>query len=431
MYTHSAAHRIPPELFKRIIYHLAPVSLVETACWYHWTVDVLSKKQLKHHLALCSLVCRYWAKHCRAYIFEHLELRTSEDANILLQFSKTSTLGMSIQNYVVSVVLRVAVPSSPWVHLIVNTLPRGAFPKLKGYTFMISGEQPASDSTQPKTALPAPRSIFYGLPRSLPQTRRAVSLTLASMHFASFTHLVTFLDSLVATKPPLRSGEMDLSDVSWADDAALRPSETPSVFRGARRRWQERFPTVLARRCIASWPLVWLLVAAERPRPSPNHLPPFVQPADLHSFLALVKLVIDDCPCFICEVQRDKGASMTSDYPLAGTADPTVRVWNGAHSLACWASSDGLATRVELRLVEPHALGHVLADRPRPEALAINWAALDQQATAFVLDTQAFSVRVHAALYAEYEPYVRARMPTAAASARLAIVRDGTAATKD
>ncbi|EKM57221.1 uncharacterized protein PHACADRAFT_254870 [Phanerochaete carnosa HHB-10118-sp] len=307
----SAAQRIPPELFKRIIDNLKPQEL-DGSTRLAWTKSRKTKKlrgqQQKHELGQCSLVCRYWAVHCRGPIFRNVEIRTLEDAHRLLEFAKTSTIGISIGSYISSITVRAAVPSLPWIHLITNAIPHDAFPNLNSYTINVS-EAPFSEA--PELRPFAPRSVFYGLPRSLPATKRPLPLSLRDLRFAAFADMISFIESFVASKPRSHSASLYLDQITWADGNTLMPSETPAAFRGMRRRWRKHFKSIVSNNCTDAWPLVWLLVTAERPKPSLNRTPPFVDGMEVRRLTALVQVIMDNCQCTICS-ERKSGHKSTS-----------------------------------------------------------------------------------------------------------------------
>ena len=298
----TIAHRIPPELFERILLRLEPHELQTSPSWTMWVEGEGPKKQLKRYLGQCSLVCRYWAKHSRRRIFENIALRTPEDAIQLLEFAKVTAAGMSIGMYTSSLDLHVTLASPPWIHLVVNGIPSSVFPKMRGFMLVISGGAFNSESSDdPKSLQVAPRNCSYGLPRSLPPTKRPVSLTLEDMHFNTFDDLVSFVDSLMATKPALRTGQTNFNRISWLDNSSLSPDATPRAFNGMRRRWRKLFPIVAASECTAAWPLLWLVVTTERPRKTSNQSPLFVDGAEVHRLAGLTQTIMDDCHCAVCD----------------------------------------------------------------------------------------------------------------------------------
>ena len=420
---------------------LEPAAL-QMGSWALWVEDEGLKKQLKHHLGLCSLVCRYWAKHCRHRIFETITLRSQEDAMQLLEFTKVTTAGMSVRTYTSNLNLRVTLPSPPWVHLVINAIPYSVFPKIRGYTLTVSGIPPDSDSSDDAKSF-APRSIFYGLPRSLPATKRAVSLTLDDMHFKSFDDLVSFVDSLMAAKPTRRSTQTDLNRVSWSDNSSLSSSITPRAFSGMRRSWRKRFPMVAVTGCTATWPLLWLLVTTERPGQTPNHPPLYVDGAEVRRITAIVQSIMDDCRCAACgkPASEPQRTYLNAEEPIRGfqgmcahlplpreqsltscaPEHATVKTWNGVHDLS-FSLSDGLVTVINLTLVL--YADHVPNDQP-PEAFNFSWAVLDKQVAAFNTTMTTFRVQLPDAEYAAWESFVCTQMPMTRVSGRLKVECEG------
>ena len=318
-------HRLPQELFERIILRLIPANLSDNYFAF-WLADQKVKKQLKHDLGQCSLVCRYWAKHCRSRIFEELILQTPEDALKLLDFLKVTTVGMNVGAYVKSMTINLTLPSSPWVHLIYNVLPRTALPKLGGYALSVKALVQSTGVDEPPPF--APRTIFFGLPRSLPATKRGLSITLDGLHFKTFSDLVSFADSMMAVKDPRQSSEIELAHVSWADQSSLMPSATPDAFTGKRRQFMKFFPSITATGCTAIWPLLWLLVTAERPTKPAQHENLHVDAAEVRRLSTLVQAIVDDCSCSYCcadQSQHDKSVPIIKRPPIKGA--------RGAHTL--------------------------------------------------------------------------------------------------
>ena len=315
----TIAHRIPPELFERILLRLEPHELQASRKWTAWSEEEETKKQLKRYLGQCSLVCQYWAKHSRSRIFENIILRTPEDAIRLLEFTKVTTAGMNIGMYVLGFDLHVTLGSPPWVHLAVNAIPSFAFPKMRGFMLVISGGAVNTEaSDDPKSLQVAPRNISYGLPRSLPPTKRPVSLTLSDTRFNTFDDLVSFVDSLMATKPALRTGQTTFNRISWLDSGSLSPDAVPRAFNGARRCWRKLFPTVSVSGCTAVWPFLWLVITTERPGKTRNQSPLYVDGAEVCRLAGLVQTVLDDCRCAACGGLASPQTLLADRQPIKG-----------------------------------------------------------------------------------------------------------------
>ena len=109
----SAAEKVPPELFERILNHFE--FRREHSFYYpseEETLLFLSKRQLGQ----CALVCRYWARICQPMMFEELVLRSRQDA--LNFFVIASSPHSKISQYVQSLDLEYTLPSPPWTHLV-------------------------------------------------------------------------------------------------------------------------------------------------------------------------------------------------------------------------------------------------------------------------------------------------------------------------
>ncbi|KAI0347616.1 hypothetical protein BDW22DRAFT_1349641 [Trametopsis cervina] len=102
----SAAQKIPPELFPKII---------------HWITSTMydSRKDIEA-CTLISLTCRYWSEPCRKFIWKAVTLKSSEDVYSLAKFiDNPPARSKSVAAYIESLnVLAVGPPAKPWIHLI-------------------------------------------------------------------------------------------------------------------------------------------------------------------------------------------------------------------------------------------------------------------------------------------------------------------------
>ncbi|EKM57001.1 uncharacterized protein PHACADRAFT_208167 [Phanerochaete carnosa HHB-10118-sp] len=410
--TTVTARHIPQELFATIIRHLIPPEHQLFRSGRH-------KKRLKRELGQCSLVCRYWAIHCRPAIFTHIELQTPEDAYRLLELAKTTSLGISVGMYISDVTIRATVSSLPWIHLITNTTqPRDLFPNMNSYRVYI--QSPFSGPQEMKPF--APRSAFHSLPRSLPSPlKHLVSLELKDLRFATFADFISFLDSLITPDHGSRNAPLSLHRVTWADHDKLTPLEIPVAFRGVRRRWKKYCTNIVAVRCTAVWPLIWLQVTAQRPRPPPTRMPPFVHPAETYRLVALVQITMDECECTACAEHKSERVTLGEVEPGKDFPDcTTLRIRNTVHDLIFCISLDGHVVNICFHLrVAFTAIWQ--SDEP-PESLRLDWTALDQRAAAF--NGSMLSVWIPDGIYDEYEPFVRAHMPMTESHGRLKLERE-------
>ncbi|EKM57403.1 uncharacterized protein PHACADRAFT_142704 [Phanerochaete carnosa HHB-10118-sp] len=407
------AHRIPQELFKTIIKHLIPREL-ENPLLLSLASDqdhVERKKQLKHELGQCSLVCHFWAMHCRPPLFRYIELRAAEDVHRLFEFANTITLDISVGWYVFGIAICITMPSPPWIHLVVNTIPLDAFPFVENYTFNVL--KPSESITLNEPGFYAPRSVFYGLPRSLPATKCSIDdVALSGQRFAAFADLVSFLSSFIAIKLHSEScgaKRLSLEEVTWADGDALTPSETPVAFRGMRRCWRKCFMSIETFGCTAIWPLIWLVVTTERPRPSQHRTPVFLDGAEVRRLAALVEALVDNCKCTACKQSELRSASLRPTYLTAsgGLGDERVIIIHGVHGFS-FTVFDGHVTKIHFDIRgwyfdEDMRLGS-------PEELGFDWAALDQRVAAFEWAV-AFSAKIPEVLHDEFESFMRGHMP--------------------
>lgn len=213
LFADSMAKRIPPELFERIIWHLnaeynklmEPLEMVSP-----WDKE---SSNMKQHLGLCSLTCKYWANNIRPYMFARLALRSRSDALFFIELLKaTYSHTTNIRFHLTRLHLQMTLPLSeaPWIHLVLLHICR-LQERDRVHIFL--------DITGASTADLSPRSILQGLPRPLPPTCmwRIDTLTLENLRFTRFEDLLPFVACL-------RSNYIALKSVSWAPSA---PGVTP------------------------------------------------------------------------------------------------------------------------------------------------------------------------------------------------------------
>ena len=105
------------------------------------------------------------------------------------------------------------------------------------------------------------------------------------------------------------------------------------------------------------------------------------------------------------------------------SAPESLEARNGTHELI-FSLSDGFVTKVDFVLVAPYyaeQIPHVES----PEAFGFNWAVLDMKVAAFNATMSTFRVQIPDAMYAAYEPFVRAHLPATGASGKLKVERKG------
>ena len=75
----ASGEHLPPEVIRLIVKQL-----------YH--INLIRPGAIKKGLAVCSLVCRYWAGIIRPLLFENIELRSREDAIQMLSFFESPNI---------------------------------------------------------------------------------------------------------------------------------------------------------------------------------------------------------------------------------------------------------------------------------------------------------------------------------------------------
>lgn len=276
------SERLPPELFERILTCLTdplddePVRITEN----------------KHTLSRWSLTCRFWARHCRPYLYWKLMLRSREDALAFCQFVKSSTDGTPIGHYVWQLSLHQQCPtvSIPWIHLILLSVSRSLLPHLERQCIYLGPDEPVDSTT---TAYP----IQYGLPTSYPNPRLPSLAfgTLQNIRCHAFKEFARILCSIPAHM-------LELRGLSWSDGLSLFP-DVPSSFRTAVRLSPNfRCTGFNISDCTAAWPfMLFCLSAGPPPRVRKGLRPVFLDPDELPVVLMLTRLVMDDCKCAACK----------------------------------------------------------------------------------------------------------------------------------
>ncbi|GJE99187.1 hypothetical protein PsYK624_154350 [Phanerochaete sordida] len=245
---HSAAHRVPIEVFTRIMKHaLGVISNRDD-----------ERRKRKQFLGKCSLVCTYWAKHLRPYVCQYLNICTRDDAEQLLEFAKITTLGTSIGLCVEGIKVSWTIPSPPWAHLVLHLLPRHLFPNLKSIMMTVSKDTSLDSARNPFVV---PRTPFQGLPRTLPfpSSRYAVAQSADALHFNTFEKLASF--STAPFLSPRKAQEqrqlltLGLVGVTWEEENQIIHRPLPDHIICCWKRPSLSFSIHATARCIP-WQLV-------------------------------------------------------------------------------------------------------------------------------------------------------------------------------
>ncbi|GJE96670.1 hypothetical protein PsYK624_128720 [Phanerochaete sordida] len=409
----SAAHRVPQELFKRVLTFLASEYLYNSA----------TKRAIKQ----CTLVCRYWARYSRAPLFRRLELRSAADVRQLLQFAEINTLGRNVSDFVEYITLEVTLPTPPWVHQILHTAPRHLFapkPSREGRsTLELTMQVHPSESDSPSAVKRyTPRSFFHDLPRTLPVGLRAVayvSTAFSRLHFATCGDLICFVASWAPSRP--YAGGLHLSDVTWEGASTTQPATPPPRW-AVRRSSSLYIDSIDSSGCTAVWPLAWLLVSTRRspPRDAPD-APIFVRIEDACCVAALVKAIFDDCQCSGCINNELKNFKLRRPSDTAASDSQHLlqilsieRIPFNHHLVFFISANSGDVTSIRLRTVKyPHSL------RP-PETVQFPWKTLDDNVGKFNANP-AVQIILPGEQNESYKAFIQETMPSTHAAGRLTV----------
>ena len=276
------AEHLPPELFEHILSCLTdplddePVRITEN----------------KRTLSRWSLTCRYWARHCRPYLFWKLALRSREDALAFCQFVKSSTDGTPIGHYVWQLALyqQCPTPSMPWMHLILLSMPSSLLPHLEWRCICLGSDEPVDS-----VSIICP--IQYGLPTSHP------NLCLPPLAFGVLQNIrVNAFEDLTRILCSIPAHMLELRGLSWKNGSHSLPDISSSFFSAVRRSTTFRCTGFNIVGCTAAWPfMLFFLAVGPPPRIRKGLRPVFLDPDELSVVLMLARLVMDDCKCTACK----------------------------------------------------------------------------------------------------------------------------------
>jgi hypothetical protein len=243
------AHRLPPELFQRILLRLTDEAFLD---------DGEQQPCLgKRGLGSCSLVCRYWVQ-CRRVLFRYLYLRTREDALTFIDFVKADTGAYNIGYYVAQLTLEQSTSECTWVHVVALMVksrpwPSGRRPDMK---LVVRGNPAKMDSSA--QAYYSYHTIFGDLPRSLPPSCiQTNSMTLSNLHFKDVQEMLLCLRSI-----PRRCLRLACRALSLEDGWSFTPSDLALNLRLSSPMWLSEISIL---DCSLHWPFV-LLVLRSTPR---------------------------------------------------------------------------------------------------------------------------------------------------------------------
>ena len=171
---HSNGSDIPEELFEHILWH---------ACGRHLQPD----REAKRLIAACALVCRYWARLSRRWLFHNITLRTLDDMQRFREIVDTPALrGLEpIAETVGSVYVAADSRNEPWLHLLFMLV----IPELREAPFVSVEALPSGGKPW--------RSLHPSLPRAVPGSLMPVGeLRLQDAHFPNGRTLARLLSSI-------------------------------------------------------------------------------------------------------------------------------------------------------------------------------------------------------------------------------------------
>lgn len=219
-------YRIPPELFDIII-----DSFTE---WPTFNPG-LGVRMTKRELGACSLVCRYWARRCRYWIFATLSVRSREDFNDLLHLIDTAhemddipPLTECIQDLQVQ---HAGPWTMPWFHRILKELTaRGLELEPENISLEVKEAYvPEVHHSEDQTSSHyAPRSLSTSLPRTIPRSMFShAMLALSDLRFRRVKDLLRLIDD-----------QADLQQIAWTRLSFDAGTVVPPSRMRTRRSWE-------------------------------------------------------------------------------------------------------------------------------------------------------------------------------------------------
>lgn len=205
---------IPPELFETILSYIGSDIRISRA---NASKDVQTQKSVR---SVCSLVCRYWSKHCRWWIFASIDLYTHEDVKTLASFlSAPPIAGLPpISSYIdnLQVVYDIEASTVPWIHHVYPLIR--LLPNWRTCFLDISG--PLS----PETKKPPLAPRILNTPRNLPAAFFPFStVSFKNIRFRSFAELARLVRSMCDLVM------LSCDNVSW-DGGRNIPSSSRACF---------------------------------------------------------------------------------------------------------------------------------------------------------------------------------------------------------
>ncbi|EKM58348.1 uncharacterized protein PHACADRAFT_252603 [Phanerochaete carnosa HHB-10118-sp] len=162
----------------------------------------------KDQLAVCSLVCRYWAKRCRPHLLSHLTIRSSDELDQLHHCLNAASPIRDVPSFSRCMRFLTMVHTGewavPWYHnifgmivqhdIILNRWKAGTVLELRS---AFTGPGCSLEATNGY----APHSFSVGLPRTIPTSMLMIQrLVLSDMRFCAVSHMLRLAFNITQLK---------------------------------------------------------------------------------------------------------------------------------------------------------------------------------------------------------------------------------------
>lgn len=207
----ALAAEIPPELFERILFYICRYAYGLLDLGY----EVPNRKEAIKEIGACSRTCVYWARACRARIFEIIWLKNYEDmCSFSLLVSKTPRTFTPVSAYVQKVTLLHRIGDRPWLHLC--WLQSSRLSLTPGISISYHIVDSRGDTQTPRSIH---LRISSGLPRALPSPfHQCDNLRIENPHFRGLNDLNSLMNKFSYRPGPDNSVLLSLSNISWEVD---------------------------------------------------------------------------------------------------------------------------------------------------------------------------------------------------------------------
>ncbi len=208
----ALAAEIPPELFERILFYICRYAYGLLDLGY----EVPNRKEAIKEIGACSRTCVYWARACRAKIFEIIWLKNYEDmCSFSLLVSKTPRTFTPVSAYVQKATLLHRIGDRPWLHLC--WLQSSRLSLTPGISISYHIVDSRGDTRTPRSIH---LRISSGLPRALPSPfHQCGNLRIENPHFRGLNDLNSLMGKFSYRPGPDNSVLLSLSNISWEVDS--------------------------------------------------------------------------------------------------------------------------------------------------------------------------------------------------------------------